>query len=244
MEVTEYALPIRDLVSKAHSISLFLPANPSLDLLAAGLAWYDLLKRREKTLQIAAESLNPERYPQKLPGLNEVRVPLPQPQMQIKVDLRPARVSRVNYQTQNETLIFYLVPRGKPLSPEQVTVEQSEILTDLIFTFGFANDQKLSAYAQNTLVNVDVNPENTRFGKINLVDQSVSGLSELSARLFSDLNWPLEGNVATLLLAGIFSATHRFSRRTTAKTFEVATLLTKAGADVTLVNELVGLKSE
>lgn len=239
MEVAEYTLPIRNLVDDARRVSLFLPDQPGLDLLASVFAWRNVLKLREKDVRLAAESLKKEQF-SKLPHINEVKVPLPQPEMRIKVDLRSGGVSRVNYQTHEDTLVFYLTPKGRPLSQEQVTIEQGDGFADLIFTFGFHDNSKLTAYQEVSLVNIDTDLENTRFGKINLVNGSASGFSELTAQTLSELNWPLESETASILLAGIYAATSGFTKRVKSSTFETASELTQTGADVTLASSFGG----
>lgn len=237
MEVTEYILPIRNLVDEAQNIHLFLADNHSLDGIATVLAWRNILSLRDKNVLPATPRLDPNQFAN-LPNVEAIQVPLPQPEMRIAVDLRPAEVTRVNYETVNHTLTFHLYPQNRPLSPEQVRIEQSQIGSDLIFTFGFHNDEQLRAYTAQNLVNIDINAENTRFGKINLVDPNSASLAELSSRLFSELNWPLEAETATLLLGGIISSTRSFRQSVSAQTFTTAAQLTQAGADVTLASEL------
>lgn len=240
MEIAEYTLPIRNLVDEARRVNLFLPRNPSVDMLAAAIAWRNVLHLRDKDVTLAAEGLSNSDNLQ-LPHLNKVQVPLPQPEMRIKVDLSLGGVARVNYQTQDDTLTFYLTPQGRPLGREQVSIEQSEAFADVVFTFGFHNNKKLGAYRDANLINIDTNIENTRFGKINLVDNGTSGFSELSARVLNKLNWPLESETATVLLGGIYAATSGFKQSVKPDTFECASLLTKADADVTLAGSLTDL---
>ncbi len=87
-------------------------------------------------------------------------------------------------------------------------------------------------------VNIDHHGTNKMYGNINIVESCASATCELMYTLFRKLRAPIDGTMASLLLAGIIYDTGSFRyRNTTSKTLRVASELIKAGADAGGINE-------
>lgn len=82
------------------------------------------------------------------------------------------------------------------------------------------------------IINIDHHPTNEKFGKINLVE-TVSSTAEILYRLFKIWKIKIDKNLASLLLAGIFSDSGCFQySNATPDTFLAVADLTKRGASV------------
>lgn len=90
----------------------------------------------------------------------------------------------------------------------------------------------VSRGASFPIINIDHHADNTRFGKINWIDDSASSVAEMIFDLFSMAGWDLAPGEAEALFTAISTDTgfFRFSC-TTAKTLETASALISRGAD-------------
>jgi phosphoesterase RecJ-like protein len=90
-----------------------------------------------------------------------------------------------------------------------------------------------SAESAETLVNIDHHEDNMMYGDINFVDEKISSTAELIYRILIAAGWALEPEVATCLYTGLMTDTGRFQHRnTTPETFDAASEMVEAGADI------------
>ena len=83
-------------------------------------------------------------------------------------------------------------------------------------------------------VNIDHHISNPSYAKLNLIDAESPATAQVLFEIIIALKWPLTPEVAANLYVGLMTDTGSFRyRQTTARTFEVAAALVKAGADPT-----------
>jgi phosphoesterase RecJ-like protein len=83
-------------------------------------------------------------------------------------------------------------------------------------------------------VNIDHHVSNPGYAKLNLIDAESPATAQVLHEIITALRWPLTPAVAANLYVGLMTDTGSFRyRQTTARTFEVAAELVKAGADPT-----------
>jgi phosphoesterase RecJ-like protein len=83
-------------------------------------------------------------------------------------------------------------------------------------------------------VNIDHHISNPGYSPVNLIDAESPATAQVLYDIISALKWPLTADVAANLYVGLMTDTGNFRyRQTTARTFEVAAELVKAGADPT-----------
>ena len=81
------------------------------------------------------------------------------------------------------------------------------------------------------VVNIDHHISNTKFGDVNLVEDTASSTCEIIAALAYGRGWPVPVAAASALLAGIYGDTGAFRYSTTSSdTFAVAQKLIASGA--------------
>ncbi len=91
-------------------------------------------------------------------------------------------------------------------------------------------DLKDRAIHAETLVNIDHHRDNTRFGNMNLVDESYSASAEIIYDLIISMDSSFDLEVATGLYVGLVTDTGRFQYgNTTSRTFEIVLDLVKRG---------------
>lgn len=108
---------------------------------------------------------------------------------------------------------------------------------DLLIISGCSN---LARAGQNSLgefsgpiLNIDHHPDNALYGAVNLVEAAKSSVAELVYDFFRFCGWPVNADVATCLLTGIFTDTGSFMHSNTqASTLKAAGYLMACGARV------------
>jgi len=97
----------------------------------------------------------------------------------------------------------------------------------------------------NLTVALDHHVSNLNFADFNIVDVHASSTCEIVYQYFSALNYPLDKNIATCLLAGILSDTGGFSNAaTTSTSILIASDLVKKGAKIyQIINYVMRNKS-
>jgi phosphoesterase RecJ-like protein len=94
-------------------------------------------------------------------------------------------------------------------------------------------DLRQPAESAETLVNIDHHEDNKMYGDINLVGEKASSTAELIYRICVAAGWEVEPDVATCLYTGLMTDTGRFQHRnTTVETFNIASEMVEAGADI------------
>lgn len=90
------------------------------------------------------------------------------------------------------------------------------------------------------VINIDHHISNPGFGAINLVDAGAAATCEIVALLLSELDVPLDRELATLLMTGIVTDTHTFGHpNATPRTLRVAADLLAAGAPLSAINRTI-----
>ncbi len=106
---------------------------------------------------------------------------------------------------------------------------------DLLITFGCATLDRTGSSAiaglSCPILNFDHHPDNSYFGKVNVVDKRKSSVAELVYDFFTWHQIPITKNMAVCLLTGIITDTGSFMHsNTSASTLKAAAELTKRGA--------------
>ena len=93
-------------------------------------------------------------------------------------------------------------------------------------------EAELNSLPKNTaVINIDHHRTNENFGTINLVDPDAASTTEIIFNLFEEIKFPIDSDVATLLLTGLVTDTSNFSNpATTFASFEAAGRLLSHGA--------------
>jgi phosphoesterase RecJ-like protein len=115
-------------------------------------------------------------------------------------------------------------------------VDKTDFVPDLTFVLECPNLERTGWVKEmlslNNLVNIDHHPDNTGFGKVNLVDPTASALGELIYNIFQYLKFPVSPQIATWLYASILTDTGRFRfSNTTPECLEICADLIRIGAD-------------
>lgn len=90
----------------------------------------------------------------------------------------------------------------------------------------------VDCFKDKHLAVVDHHISNPRYGEVNVIDPEVAATAELLGRFFQSINFPIDKNSATCLLAGLYTDTDAFSNlATTPEALAMASLFLKQGAN-------------
>lgn len=238
---------IQPVITSAQNILIAIPTDVTIDRLASGLALYLSLKQTGKNVSIVTEGTLTVGFTH-LFGIGNVKNILPQnssgnytitlgnvvtpdghiPALQ-NLDWAPCG------QTKSDLKLTFHVNPGQIFEPTFVTPAHEGGNFDLIITIGANTWLSMgSIYANNSqtfsgsqILNIDNQPENTNFGQINVVDGAAS-LSEIIGLILPALNLPYEADMASNIIAGLYSVTSNLQTGN-ADTYEVMAQALRVG---------------
>lgn len=228
---------VREPLTTARTVSVFLPPNPSLDKLAAGLALFLSLKKANRQVAIVCPTAMTVEFSH-LFGVDQIKDKPQGQNLIISFDYLEDSIEKVSYHIENNKFNLVIQPKEgfPPLSKDKVNYLYSGGTIDLAFVIGVRELEELGKIAQKFLVkekvvNIDAYPDNSQFGRVNLVDPTSTSCSEIVVQLISQLGLPIDADIATNLLSGLEKASQKFtSPRVNASTFEAAAFCLRSGA--------------
>jgi len=245
---------IIDQITKSETILLCVNKNPNGDALGAAFGLYLALKRLGKKTDVVSPTAILEKY-SFLPSSNLITHKLEGARDYIfTVDIKKDKLQQLRYEVQDNKLKIFITAKSGDLDEKNAALESSKFKYDLIIILGTSDLENLGNIYDNNpelfyeapVINIDNNPSNEYFGKINLVDVAISSTSEMVYNLITDLDEKLfNDQIATNLLAGIISRTDSFqNKNTTPKAFlAAASLITKGANKEDIIRYLYKTKS-
>lgn len=240
---TDQVSQARSLLEQTKEVLITLPENPKFDAVAASLSLYLGLSARGIAAAIVCPSEMTVEFSH-LVGVDKITNNISNGQgknLVISFPYQEGSIEKVSYNIENDTFNLVIEPReGYPMiTQDTIRFSSSGGNTDLVITVGatkladlgqlYGNNQGL--FADKPVLNIDTDSQNTRFGRVNVVDPNVSSTSELMISLLSNVGISTNADIATNLLAGMTEATDNFSSsQTQASTYEAAAMCLRSGA--------------
>jgi nanoRNase/pAp phosphatase (c-di-AMP/oligoRNAs hydrolase) len=232
---------VQEQIKKSETILICIGKSLSGDTLGSALGLYLVLKRLGKKTDVVSPTAIPGKY-SFLPFSDIVNHKLEGSRDYIlSINIDKEKLQQIRYKVENNKLKIFITAENSDLDQKDITLESSKFRYDLVIVLGTSDLENLgSIYDENTelfyeipVINIDHNPSNEHFGKINLVDVTASSTSETIFNLISVLGENLfDEQIATNLLAGIISETESFqNKNTTPKAFLAAASLIAKGAN-------------
>lgn len=231
---------LQDSLFKAKTVLVVLPANPSLDSVAAGLALFLSLKKQGKQVVIGCPTPMTVAF-NRLFAVNKITDKIGNKNLIISFDYVKDSIEKVSYNIEDSSFNLVIEPKEGflPFDQEKVSYSYSGASAEIIFAVGatkledfdklYFNEKKI--FEEKLIVNIDNKPTNTRFGQVNIYNPKAASVSELVVELIKSLNLEVDQDIATNLLAGIEANTSNFTAfNATAMAFEAAAWCLKNGA--------------
>ena len=232
---------ILDQITKSETILVCMGKNPDGDALGSALGLYLFLKKMGKKADIVSPTAILNKY-SFLPSSDTVTHKLEGVRDYIlSLDIDKESLHQLRYEVQNNKLKIFITAKNSDLEEKDIVIESARFKYDLIIVLGTSDSENLgSIYDENSdlfyeapVINIDHNPSNEYFGKINLVDVTASSTAEIIFNLIIDTKEELiDEQIATNLLEGIIFKTNSFqNKNTTPKAFLAAASLIAKGAN-------------
>ncbi|PIP33180.1 hypothetical protein COX23_00685 [Candidatus Gottesmanbacteria bacterium CG23_combo_of_CG06-09_8_20_14_all_37_19] len=243
---------IRNLLEKAKSVLIVTGTKPDMDAISATLSLYLALSSTGKQVTVASPSQITVEF-NRLVGVDKIIQTVngsTGKNLIISFPYQEGSIEKVSYNIDNNIFNLVIEPREgyKLITPDDIKYSHSGGVTDVIFAINTSKLPDLeNIYSENQtlfnsspVINIDTSPENTQYGKVNIIETNMSSTSELIISLFSQLGINLDQNISSNLLAGIIYGSKNFtSPKTNAATFESAAICLRNGAkkiNETIVN--------
>ncbi len=228
-------------LQKSQNILIALPESSVFESVAAALALQLSLRDQGKQAQLSSTGPVPS-------GFSFIQNP---PQftapaktagnLVVLLNTAEKQLDELSYTAENDSVKIFLKAKTGVFVPTDISVTEDRAASyDLIITVDASSLDDLGAlFHDNTelfygvpKINIDTKAKNEYFGAVNIVDVTASSHGEILADLLqSEPTTTPSGEVATLLLASIISATTSFQDvRTTPKTLALAARLVELGA--------------
>ncbi len=244
MESQERITPLQqafELLSRSSAILVALPAHPSTDAVASGLALSLLLEKIAKHVKVVASDFALPPSHQFLPKSKEILTDVSQlKKFIISLDVSKVSVEELSYDIEGNKLNVYVTPKNGFFQGTDVTTSTGGYQYDCIITLDAPNFPSLgplfednAEFFYNTpIINIDHHAANEQFGQVNVIDLVATSVSEIIFELAKEFGHDmLDEYIATNLLAGIITKTKSFrSSSATPKSLAIASHLIAQGA--------------
>lgn len=228
-------------IKKAKNILITFNRVWSGDAVASALALYQVLKKLDKNVDIAAEKFGQGDLYNFLPGYSNIQNSLDNlRKFIITLDISDAKVDKIKYKLEENTLDFIISPRDGFFTHDDIKSRSGDFKFDLIITLdtpdleslGSIYDNDTEFFYQVPIINIDHNSNNEEYGQINQVELTAIATTEIIFNLLNDYSRDLiDENIATCLLAGIISKTKSFkTQNITPQSLSISSQLVSLGA--------------
>jgi len=232
--------PLVDAFGSAKSLLVVMPGSASLDAMAGALGLFAALREAGKVVVIASTGKATVEQ-SKLVGIDQVTESLGSRNLVVSFEYIQDAIEKVSYNVEGKRFNLVIQPKegAKPLDPAHVSYSYEGSDAEVVFVVGAKNLAELgnlyltekATFDKATIVNIDNQPGNSRYGQVNVVDNMAPSMSQLVAQLLQSLGVKLTADAAGNLMQGLEAATQRFQHPGVgAETFEVAAQLLRAGA--------------
>lgn len=232
---------INTLLRQHSNILVCLPAKPTTDAIASGLAMYSTLQKLGKQAKVVAAGFALPDNHKFLPKSDEITQDLTAlKKFIISVDVSKTAVQDIQYDIKDNRLSVYVTPKTGYFETRDVTTSSSDYEFDLIIvldsqdlsSLGKVFEDNAEFFHHTPLINIDHHAGNEQFGEINLVHVTATSISEIVFELLEHIgDGLLDEYIATNLLTGIISKTKSFkTNAVTPRSLAIASHLIASGA--------------
>ncbi|MEX0616181.1 MAG: hypothetical protein WD231_00035 [Candidatus Woykebacteria bacterium] len=233
MEVNVSYHQFKDLFSKAQKTLILIGGEVDIDTFGAALALKDVFKSNGKSVDLVC----PETLPTNLSvlsGADEIKKTTESKSLIISFDYAKNPIEKISYKIVGDSFNLVIKPRGGSINLDEIKTSFVGGDYNLIITLCVKDIRSVESYQDNKeifdslpLINIDTNPENIRFGKLNIINHEIGSLSALLALLLDSSEVALPKKSAELLLNALREKTQNFTQVGSHLIFEAAAICTK-----------------
>jgi len=230
---------IFDILTKGNSGTIIIPPNASPDAIAAATALYLGITKMGKNVSLSSSN----KISSDITASDKIQTNIASggDSLMISFPYSDGSIDKVDYNIQGANFNLVVTPRPgySKLDPSQVNYTYTGGAIDFIIVIDSPTLMSLgSIYSDNQnqftghdIINIDRHLTNAFFGTVNLVNKTISSVSELVLSILQNLKIEIDRDMATNLYTGIATATNNFtSYSVNADTFENIAVLLRLGA--------------
>lgn len=219
----------------AQSKNIYLIPSKEPEAIASTMALFYTLKDLGKNVNVAIEEF-PENLKFLSPSLDFISNPK---NFVISIPSNVAKISNINYERNDEFLKIHLGIESGNIKKDNIAFYFSEPKPDIVITIGIQDYQKeleerldsLGFLLDCPIINIDHRQDNKKFGIINIIeDMSL-------AEIIFDLDKTSHKGSDQCLLTALYVYTENFTKNQTPETFQLASTLMKAGANLKTISD-------
>lgn len=246
--ITSNTEQIFKIIDKNKSALILLSRNYNGDAISSALALSLYLKKYGKESIIAIENIkNIDNKYKFLPEINIITEKIFDPsKFTIKIKTDRIKAKELSYEPKENAIEIYITSADtNGFKKEDVEIIEKNVSFDFVFSIGAKSKSDIGLYSQNsefiegkTLINLDINSKNEKFGDINIIENEKT-LSELIFDIisFNKIEF-IDENIANCILTGIIDKTNGLkSFDTTSKTLSNSSNLIDLGADKDIISK-------
>jgi phosphoesterase RecJ-like protein len=232
---------ILEQINKAKNILITFKKTWNGDAVASALAFYLVLKKMDKNVEVIAERFDKAGTYSFLPEFGSIQNTMDNlRKFIVSVDISNAKVGQIKYKIEDDSLNFIISPKEGFFTADDVKTKSGDFKYDLIITIdtpdleslGSIYDNDTEFFYQVPVINIDHHSNNETYGQINQIELTAISTSEILFNLFNNI-FPekIDEDIATCLLAGIISKTRSYkTQNITPQALSVSSQLVAMGA--------------
>jgi len=229
-----------EIINNHQVFAIILKEQWTIDDFGAAIAWQLYLKTKNKNSVIYCSGKRPDERLDFL-GAIEFNSHLLGKKYQIEIDVSQSGVNELSYSVENNKLKILITPEKGLISEKDIKLQSANSNIDVLICIGM-NEQTVAGkiftdqadiFYNLPIINIDYQPENIRYGTVNIVDVTTCSNCEISYDLMSisEEKNIISSEIATALLTGLIDSTQSFLRgKVSPKSFKIAGQLLELGA--------------
>jgi nanoRNase/pAp phosphatase (c-di-AMP/oligoRNAs hydrolase) len=233
---------IKEEINKSRNILITTKKFFNSDNLSTALAWHLLLKKLNKNVELVIDDFETPAELKFLSNIDSVKKELNHLKKYIiSLDISQTELEELSYEIVDKELQIYLSPKSGKIQTKDLSLKDENYRFDLIIVVGCQELESLGKIYDNhpdffyktSIINIDCQSQNDRFGQINYIDLNKTSVAEITYNLFNNFNQNLiDEKITTCLLTGLIVATNGFkSFHLTPECLITASKLITRGAD-------------
>lgn len=204
---------VKETINSAKKIAIIPSMIAGVDAFSAACGMYKSLKEIDKDVSFVYTAKIPDEC-MELISSEEITSDVFERELLVSIDYSETPAARVHYSTEGDVLHLKVKPIDKNFDLSRVTSTIRGFNFDLVITIGAQSLEDLgqiyseleTEFSNSKVINIDNTELNTYYGKLNVIDATVDGLSLLALQKFVEWKYPVSKKAATAFLTGI---THR-----------------------------------
>lgn len=235
---------IQKLLAPAQNILVLIPATPTFDQVASGLALFLSLTKSGKQVSILSPDQPVVEF-SRLVGADKISDKVPAGELVLTINTPIENIEKVTSNDEGGKLNLVIQPKPglPPVTQEDILFTPSGAMADLLIviepkrldSLGKIYKENEKLFQEKPVVNINHYTKAESLGTLNVLDSGASSSSEIVVALLEGLQLPADEDITQNLLLGLKQATQSFqSSNTTADTFEAAAFCLRHGGSRTL----------